>query len=116
MTRSIFLTTVLILVQIVCSKNLNANLVSRYEGLTINITSTIPVQEKQSMEVPVMGIKPNIHKIHLLKIEELGKVHRFHKERVKKNRHSNKYWIAAKILLICCHIALLIHAFMHLTH
>ena len=78
----------------------------------------VPVsQPVPAMNLPFSRLKANHPKHHLSKIEELGKIHRFHKERVRKaKKHSGKYWLAIKILLVCCHVALLIHAFMHLTH
>jgi hypothetical protein len=73
-----------------------------------------PVTHSPAKDV---GFKSTEHKIHLLKIEELAKIHRFHKERVKKiKRHHHKYWTLAKAILVVCHLALLISAFLHLTH
>jgi hypothetical protein len=64
-----------------------------------------------------IGLKPPAHKMQLPVMEELPKVHRFHKERVKKlKKHQHKCWISVKFLLIVCHVALLICAFMHATH
>jgi hypothetical protein len=64
-----------------------------------------------------IGMKPPVHKMHLPVMEELPKVHRFHKERVKKlKKHHKKCWISAKLLLVVCHVALLVCAFMHATH
>lgn len=63
------------------------------------------------------GLKPPVHKMQLPVMEELPKVHRFHKERVKKlKKHHRKCWVSAKLLLVVCHVALLICAFMHVTH
>lgn len=75
-----------------------------------------PVPEGPS-GFPQTGQKPLAHKIHLQRIDELGKIHRFHKERVKKVRkHRGKYWMAVLIIIVSCHLALLVHAFLHLTH
>ncbi len=90
------------------------------EGTASMAASSEPAPKgssSQNMEFPDSGLKSTHAKLHLLKIEELGKIHRFHKERVKKSkRHPNKLWIIAKLVIISCQIALLIHAFMHLTH
>jgi hypothetical protein len=73
------------------------------------------------LRVPVMpvgaGLKPPTHKMHSPAMEELPKIHRFHRERVKKvNKHQKKVWLSVKVLLIICHAALLICAFLHATH
>lgn len=53
-------------------------------------------------------------KAHAPKVEELPHIHHFHKERVKKaKRHHKKYWAFSKIILILCHIALLVMAYIH---
>jgi hypothetical protein len=53
-------------------------------------------------------------KAHTPKVEELPHIHHFHKERVKKaKRHHKKYWAFSKIILILCHIALLVMAYIH---
>lgn len=53
----------------------------------------------------------------LKKFEELAKIHRFHKERVKNHKkHGHKFWILSKLLLIVCHLAILICAFLHVIH
>ncbi len=49
--------------------------------------------------------------------EELAHIHHFHKERVKKiRRHHKKYWALSKFILIRCQLALLVIAYLHLTH
>ncbi|GEM_PF-6791070 len=66
---------------------------------------------------PGPGLKANGHKLHLQKIDELGKLHRFHNERVKKARkRAALHWLLARLLLAVIHLSLLIHAFMHLGH
>lgn len=49
--------------------------------------------------------------------EELAHIHHFHKERVKKlKQHHQKCWIASKLILILCHLALLVIAYSHIGH
>lgn len=74
-------------------------------------------QDSPAMNYPYTDLKAKSPKHSMTKIEELGKIHRFHKERVKKvKKHSGAFWLAAKVLLVCCQVALLIHAFLHLSH
>lgn len=69
------------------------------------------------MNIPDANMKAGSHKTHLAKIDELGKIHRFHRERVKKaKKYHGKMWFFAIAVVVCCHIALLIHAFLHLSH
>lgn len=57
------------------------------------------------------------HKAHGPRIEEVPHIHHFHKERVKKSkRHHKKFWILSKALLLLCHIALMMLAYMHMAH
>ena len=91
------------------------------KGIDISAIST-DIKHARSGSVPAMNIpdanmKATSHKTHLMKIDELGKIHRFHKERVKKVKKAHgKMWFVAIGIVVCCHIALLIHAFMHLAH
>jgi hypothetical protein len=49
--------------------------------------------------------------------DELAHVHHFHKGRVKKiKKHAAKCWALGKLVLILCHIAMLVIAYMHVTH
>ncbi|HET9429841.1 MAG TPA: hypothetical protein VFO70_01635 [Chitinophagaceae bacterium] len=76
-----------------------------------------PAPVRLPSNMPYAALPNNQHKLPLERINELGKIHRFHKDRMKKeNRGSEKYWLIIKILIIICHISLLAHAFMHLTH
>lgn len=53
-------------------------------------------------------------KDHPTKSDELPGIHHFHKERISKvKRHHKKFWILSKLLLILCHLALLILAYVH---
>ena len=55
-------------------------------------------------------------KIPVPKTEELPHIHHFHKERVRNSKkHHKKFWALSKILLILCHIAILVIAYMHIT-
>lgn len=76
-----------------------------------------PAPVRPPSNLPYATLPNNQQKLPLERINELGKIHRFHKERMKKeNRNFEKYWLIIKILIIICHISLLVHAFMHLTH
>lgn len=56
-------------------------------------------------------------KSHTPAMDETAHIHRFHKERVKKiKKHHSKYWLLSKLLLILCHLALLVIAYLHATH
>ena len=56
-------------------------------------------------------------KAHAPKTEELPHIHHFHKERVKKvKRHHKKCWVLSMFLVVLCHAALLVMAYMHVTH
>ena len=81
-------------------------------------TATDPVAT--DMALPIMpATKPEKHaeKPHNPKLEEVAHIHHFHKERVKKmKRHHKKTWALSKLILVVCHIALLVMAYMHLTH
>jgi hypothetical protein len=49
--------------------------------------------------------------------DELAQVHHFHKGRVKKIRkHHEKCWALSKLILVLCHIAILVIAYMHVAH
>ena len=63
------------------------------------------------------GLKPLKHKMYVPKMEELAKIHLFHKGRLERiKKHHKKCWLSAKVLLVLCHLALLIVAYLHLTH
>lgn len=56
-------------------------------------------------------------KSHTPTMDETAHIHRFHKERVKKiKKHHAKFWLLTKVLLILCHLALLVIAYLHATH
>ena len=125
MTRNFILRTLFLVSLVVLSSTTSHPAASNAEEgkKQLHIPAMVPdAQPARSTEVPGMripedGIKTNSHKIHLMKIDELGRIHRFHKERVRKiKKHHGKIWVVINILLICCHIALLVHAFMHVTH
>src|SRR5262245_45330749 len=95
-----------------------------------NKTSTVNTKsskdEKEQKALPVQAAAPKNstrasapeeapeHKSHGLKLDEVPHIHHFHKERVKKaKRHHKKYWALSKIVLLLCHIALLMMAYMH---
>ncbi|HEX6190746.1 MAG TPA: hypothetical protein VFZ42_00210 [Chitinophagaceae bacterium] len=125
MTRSIILRTI-IFISLYLMYTATANAVastSKDHKKGIDIASiTTDVKPARTGALPEMNVPEGTmraisHKSHLMKIDELGKIHRFHKERVKKvKKHHSKLWIAATIIIVCCQIALLIHAFMHISH
>ena len=93
------------------------------EGTTVSITEVSTVEQSTPVKhLPVklpglMGTKPPHHKMHVPVMEELAKVHRFHKGRVKKaRRYGSHFWVSLKLLLVICHIALLVCAYLHVTH
>ena len=49
-------------------------------------------------------------------MEELPHIHRYHRERVKKQVHHSKLWFVAKAVVVICHLTLLWIAWLHLTH
>ncbi len=49
-------------------------------------------------------------------MEELPHIHRYHRERVKKQVHHGKLWFLARALVVICHLSLLWIAYLHLTH
>lgn len=56
-------------------------------------------------------------KSHTPTMDETAHIHRFHKERVKKlKKHHSKLWMLSKVLLVLCHLALLVIAYLHATH
>lgn len=122
MTRQITLKiTLLISFFLLCQQTFNAANKSRSE-VKINYMQILSAIGTHTPDIPPIDLtnpanKLNPPKHHLSRIDELGKVHRFHKNRVKKaKKHGEKFWFMIKLVLVACHIALLIHAFMHLTH
>jgi hypothetical protein len=124
MTRQTILIPILLLIIFALTPGSNKQAsAARSEKAKMNFTIDMsqeapaePVPDGPS-GFPQTGQKPLAHKIHLQRIDELGKIHRFHKERVKKVRkHRGKYWMAVLIIIVSCHLALLVHAFLHLTH
>src|SRR5687768_14226577 len=88
--------------------------------ITAATMNTVADHAIPDMALPVPpATKPEQHskKPHNPKLEEVAHIHHFHKERVKKlKRHHKKCWAFSKIVLILCHIALLVMAYMHVTH
>lgn len=80
---------------------------------------------KSSTETPIKAA-PSHHdakphgaagKTNAPTMDETPHIHRFHRERVRKaKKHHTKLWLLTKILLVLCHVALLIIAYMHATH
>lgn len=122
MTRQTFLNILLAAFLMVSFTSFNNPAFAANNNHQEVVSSDVPEQQKEMPENPVgkpgaSGLKPPVHKMHLPVMEELPKVHRFHKERVKKlKKHQFKCWVSAKLLLVVCHIALLVCAFMHATH
>ena len=123
MTRQITISTILLTFILLVSSGTARPVatVSESNEKTEQKPVMVPAKPMQSSlpvkDFPEAGMKAVAHKHHLLKIEELGKIHRFHKDRIKKvKKHQDPLWIMALVLVDACHIALLVHAFMHLTH
>jgi hypothetical protein len=67
--------------------------------------------------LPAANTEASLEKHQKPVTEELAHIHHFHKERVKKiKRHHKKYWALSKLILILCHLALLVIAYLHLSH
>ena len=49
-------------------------------------------------------------------MEELPHIHRYHRERVKKQVHRGKLWFLARVLVAICQLSLLWIGYLHLTH
>ncbi len=84
----------------------------------VRIETSVPSPPLPIPVIPVdPGLVPPSHKMHVPVMEELAKIHRFHRERLKRIRkHEAKCWLSAKLLLIICHLVLLICAYLHATH
>src|SRR5688572_26490198 len=70
-------------------------------------------------EIPLPLSPATRHEEHGKKIpvpsrsEELPHIHHFHKDRVKKSeRHHKKFWLLSKVILILCHVAILVIAYL----
>lgn len=73
--------------------------------------------KKERNALPEKGFHNTHHKMTLQKIEELGKQHRFHRKRINKlKNHPGKVWAMLLLVVVSCHIALLLHAFLHIGH
>lgn len=121
MTRQIFiniLLTALFLAPFASHTTSNKGKSNNFKSASIAVEHSSQEQPVQAPVVPhSAGLKPPTQKLHVPEMEELAKIHRFHRERVKKiKKHHHKAWISAKLLLIICHLAILICAFLHVTH
>ena len=75
-----------------------------------------PVESTPALP-PVTQSQHPVEKGHTPALNELAHIHHFHKERVKKiKRHHGKFWLLSQLLLIVCHVALLVIAYLHITH
>ncbi|HYC38998.1 MAG TPA: hypothetical protein VEB63_00815 [Chitinophagaceae bacterium] len=77
----------------------------------------LPSSNEQDREYPVS--RPQRHEEHGKRVsaprsEELPHIHHFHRGRVRGRRHK-EYWLLSKLLLILCHIAVLVVAYLHVT-
>ena len=120
MTRQIIFQLLLTLTFTICQKAVLAKGSKMNNPSASNMIVNIAETDSPG-NVPVMppgtGLKPLTPKNHAPTLEELPKIHRFHRERVKKvKNHHKKVWLSVKLLLIICHAALLICAFLHATH
>ena len=53
---------------------------------------------------------------HTPSMDETPHIHHFHKHRVKKLKRHRKYWLLSQLLIIACHAALLLIAYLHAVH
>lgn len=124
MTRQIFLNILLVAFFATAFTSFNSHAfagnsaIQNREDLSFISASAQEGSPVEPVSMPgSLGLKPPVHKMQLPVTEELPKVHRFHRERVKKlKKHHKKCWVSAKLLLLVCHVALLVCAFMHATH
>ena len=121
MTRYFFISILLLVFFTSTANHVNAKS-TKYTTVNTNNTK----EEKEQTALPVQANAPKSstratmpeeapeHKAHGPKLDEVPHIHHFHKERVKKSkRHHKKYWALSKIVLLLCHIALLMIAYMH---
>ena len=123
MTRQFFLKYLMVAFFVACNFNAAPSLNS-YKKTNIEFKtaiSNISTDAMNSMESGVATLMMKraslIEELTIKKTEELAKIHRFHKERVKNHKkHGHKFWIMSKLLLIICHITILLCAFLDLVH
>jgi hypothetical protein len=120
MTRFIFI-SIFFLAMILMTSFTASAATTKSSALTVSNTKetgSAPVSEPMPL-FPATKTLPPLHqeeKGNTPKVEELPHIHHFHKERVRKvKRHHKKYWVFSKIILILCHIALLIMAYIHVA-
>lgn len=85
----------------------------------IDSHSKQPVDNSGTSKMPVFPAPHNKAphgKMHTPQMDELAHMHKFHKERVKKSKNKEKYWLLSKILLVLCHLSILVIAYLHATH
>ncbi|MEO6610575.1 MAG: hypothetical protein ABIT05_00530 [Chitinophagaceae bacterium] len=99
-------------------KAINASTQESFEiGTAAQSTPLPPVKNMPAL--PAAEPFQPVQKAHgqVPSFDELAHVHRFHKGRVKKiKKHHKKYWAFSKLILVLCHIAILVIAYMHVTH
>lgn len=81
--------------------------------------ATTTSQVPPAKSIPALPATQPIEKSHgqTPSMEEVAHIHHFHKGRVKKiKRHHKKCWVLSKVLLILCHVALLVIAYLHIIH
>ena len=126
MTRYFFISILLLALFATCSNNVYAK---NYKHTRTTVATTTSRNEKEQKALPVQATAPKSstratapedaseHKAHGPKLEEVPHIHHFHKERVRRSkRHHKKFWALSKLLLLLCHVALLMMAYMHAAH
>jgi len=125
MTRYIILSAFFL---VVFSCNYSSSFAGTKDSKQISIADNIDIDKAVNSEsapvksLPALpGAQPMqpVEKTHgqNLSMDELAHIHHFHKERVKKiKKHHKKCWTMSKLILVLCHIAMLVIAFMHITH
>ena len=126
MTRYFFISILLLALFATYSNNSYAKSF-KHTRTSIAANSSNDEKEQKALPVPATAPKNSTRatapedaperKAHGLKLDEIPHIHHFHKERVRKSkRHHKKIWTMSKILLLLCHVALLMMAYMHAAH
>ena len=126
MTRYFFISILLLALFATSSNNAYAK-VAKHTRITVTTNSAKDQNEQRALPVQASTPKTSTratapeeapeNKAHGPKLEEVPHIHHFHKERVQKSmRHHKKFWALSKLLLLLCHIALLMMAYMHAAH
>ena len=86
--------------------------------LELTDVKDIPVPVKPQPIMPSSAPdSPHGKALKAPQLEELPHIHRYHRERVKKNvAHQGKFWFLGQVLVVLSQLSLLFIAYMHITH